>query len=215
MKCLFTIILLSLSLQWVNSAELTFYYRDGSFEIKRFDDNTEKLEFTYGAGRNIVEIVGLEQFAHLKELWLGMTKFINDYHFLSDLDTLEVLVFQDIKFSSIDFLYGIGSLKRLIFQSCEVSQKIDASRIPNLEYFEFTNSKLTDFPITIQNTRKIDTINIAYNNIGNIPINNRINILIIAVGNPIQETRNKKIITGSPEDSIYHLLPERYRQYVR
>jgi len=94
------------------------------------------------------------------------------------------------------------------------SFEIDASRLPNLEYFEFTNSQLTEFPIFIKEKQNIDVINIAYNSISYIPIEESINILIIAAGNQIINTDNKNIIIGSGDD-VYFLLPEKYRQYVR
>lgn len=216
MRKLTIIYLLFISVYWINPVELTIKYRDGSSEIRSYPDNTEKINFTYGAGRNITEIVGLEYFPRLKELWLGMTAFIRDYNFLEKLNTLEVLVFQDIQFSDINFLYGINSLKRLIFQSCRLGDNIiDASKLPYLEYFECTNSQLVKFPIEIKERRKIDTINIAYNNIEDITIPNYMDILIIAVGNPLLVTDTKKIITGPRGTDIYNILPENYRQYLR
>ena len=66
--------------------------------------------------------------------------------------------------------------------------------------------------LVIQKKQKIDTINIAYNKIRNIPIDEDMDMLVIAVGNPVKYI-NKNIITGT--GSIYHLLPELYRQYVQ
>ena len=199
-----------------NVLELTIINTDGTSEVRHYDIYTEKLEFTYGAGRNIVQIIGLDSFTNLNEIWLGMTPFINDYSFLGKLNALEVLVFQNIAFSEIDFLYEISTLRKLIFQSCSINNlKIDASKFPNLEYFEFTNSQLNQFPIIIQEKGNINAINIAYNRINDIPIEESTNILIIAVGNPIVAyTSNKNIIIG-PGDDVYYLLPEEYRQYVR
>jgi hypothetical protein len=71
----------------------------------------------------------LEQFPNLNELWLGMTAFMKDYDFLGKLNKLEVLVFQDIRFSDISFLYEMSALKRLVFQSCKIGENIDASKI--------------------------------------------------------------------------------------
>jgi len=215
MKKLFICILLTMVFQWANAIEITIRNIDGSTEVRHFDVNTERIRFIYGDGRNMVEIVGLEQLVNLKEIWIGMTPFINDFSFLTRLDNIEALVFQDIRFSDIDFIYTIPSLKRLIFQSCRINNVIDATRLPYLEYFEFTHSQLTEFPILIQERRNIDTINVAFNNISNIPIDESLDILIIAVRNQIRNTGNSNIVTDVPGNNIFIILPEKYRQYLR
>jgi hypothetical protein len=40
-------------------------------------------------------------------------------------------------------------------------------------------------------------------------------ILVIAVGNPIQDIKRKNIIIESSGGDIYHVLPEKYRKYLR
>ena len=213
MKRIITIILLIMHFQWVNAIELTIKYRDGTSEIKYFDDDMEKLSITYGRGYNIVAIIGLEKFGNLRELWLGMTPYISDYNFLRNLNTIETLVFQDILISDIDFIYEMASLKRLIFQSCRIKEKIDASKLPNLEYFEFTHSSLTEFPIINLEKRNMEIINIAYNNISSIPLEETTDIIIIALRNPLDNFNYENVITV--DTNIYFLLPEKYREYVR
>ena len=213
MKILYIVFLISIYSQLINAFEITIKYRDGSSKIEQYDESIEKLSFIYGRGRNIVDIAGLEQFKNLKELWLGMTSQINNYSFLKHLDNIEILVFQDINFKNIDFLYDMVSLRKLIFQSCRIVGKIDASRLPHLEYFEFTNSSLTEFPIKICNQNKLDIINVAFNNIHNIPNVEYLKVLILAVSNPIN-INNKNVITGDVNDYFF-LVPEKYRQYIR
>jgi len=213
MKKVIIIFFLVFLLQGINAIELTIKYRDGTSKVEHYDEHTEILSFTYGYGKNIIEITGLEKFGNLRELWLGMTSQIKDYNFLRKLNTIEVLVFQDITFSNIDFIYDMISLKRLIFQSCKINKEINAAKLPNLEYFEFTNSDLIKFPIEIREKRKIDIINVAYNKIDYIPIEECIDILIIAIDNPIHSVNNKNIVTQV--DSYSFFLPEKYRQYAR
>jgi len=209
-----SIIILTISFHSLNAIALSINYSNGMSDTRYYEDNIEKLSFTYGSGSNIAEIIGLEQFKNLKELWIGMTPQIKDYNFLRKLNTLEILVFQDITFSDIDFLYDMSSLKILIFQGCRINKRIDASKFPNLEYFEFTNSSLTEFPIEIIKKHKIEVINISFNNISNIPIRECLNIFIIAVGNPIVSFENKNIIMSN-KNEYFFLVPEEYRQYVR
>jgi len=213
MKKIIFFLLIITTVFMLDAVEITFRYFDGTIITRQYDPNTEMLRFTLGTGRNIVEILGLEQFKNLRELWLGMTAFMESYDFLKKLTTLEVLVFQDIYFSNIDFIYSLSSLRKLIFQNCGVNSKIDASRLPYLEYFEFTNSQLNEFPIKIVEKRNINTINIAFNNITFIPVADYKCILIIATGNPISDTGNPNIITSGR--SFFHTVPERYRRFVR
>ena len=142
-----------------------------------------------------------------------MISHIKDYNFLRNLNTIETLVFQDILISDIDFIYEMSSLKRLIFQSCRIHEKIDASMLPNLEYFEFTNSSLTKFPMINLERRNMEIINIAYNNISIIPLEETTDIIIIALRNPVINSNNKNVITG--DANLFFLLPEKYREYVR
>ena len=215
MKKLIIFILLTMVFQWANAIEITIRNIDGSTEIRQYNVSTERLEFIYGNGRNMIEIIGLEQLVNLREIWIGMTPFITNYDFLTRINYLEVLVFQDIRFSDIDFIYNIPSLKKIIFQSCRINNVIDVTRLPYLEYFEFTHSQLTEFPILIQERRNIDTINVSFNSISIIPIDENLDILIIAVRNQIRNTGNSNIITDVPGNNIYYILPERYRQYLR
>ena len=217
MKKLIFIFLIIVSYKWVGAIEITINYRNGASELRYYSGDTENLKFLLGTARNggIIEIIGLENFPNLKELWFGMTAFINDYDFLKKLNTIEVLVFQDIRFSNIDFLYNLASLKRVVFQSCRIANnKIDASKLPNLEYIEFTNSRLIEFPIEVREKQKLETINVSYNDIINIPIDRYIDIQVIAWRNPIQNLCNKNIKTGNG-DRYYSIVPEKYRQYVR
>ena len=55
--------------------------------------------------------------------------------------------------------------------------------------------------------------NIAFNNINDIPIADNMCILVIAIGNPVQNTGSTNIITGRRD--FFHAVPERYRRFVR
>ena len=212
MNKFFTIFLLFFSVISLGAIDLTIRYRDGSSRVFQYDDNAERLVFRHGT--LIVAIDGIEQFKNLKDIRFEMTSYIGDYNFLRSLDTVEVLLFETMFISDISFIYEMASLKRLILQGFRTDTKlIDASRLPNLEYFEFTNSQLTEFPLLIKNKQNVDTINIAYNRISNIPIDESMEILVIAVGNPINYTNNRNIITGT--EGTFFLLPEKYRQYVQ
>jgi len=221
-KFIIIVFLLIASFKLVNAAELTVKLRDGTFVVRQLDVNTQKINFTIGESRdmsindprNIVEIAGLENFPKLRELWFWAVPFISDFNFLRRLDTLEVLVFQDIRFNNIDFIYDLVSLRKLIFQGCRVNKTIDASRLPNLEYFEFTNSQLTEFPLRVVERRNISTINIAFNNIRDISSIENMEILIIAHRNPIRITGNQNIITYDGS-SFFYAVPKRYRRFVR
>jgi hypothetical protein len=212
MKKLFTIFLLVFSFSELNAVDLTIRYRDGSTRVFQYDDNTEKLAFRYGV--EIVAIEGIEQLSDLKEIRFEMTSYISDFSFLRSLSSVEVLRFETMFIPDISFIYEMASLRRLILQGFRTDNvMIDASRLPNLEYFEFTNSQLTEFPLAITKRQKIDTINVAFNRISNIPIDESMGILVMAVGNPIISFDNRNIITGTGD--IFHLLPEEYRQYVK
>jgi len=216
-KLVITVLLLVLYCWQINATELvtlTVKFWDGTYEVRQYDINTEELRFPFA--QNVVEIVGLDEFPNLRELWLERTAFMNDFNFLRRIDTLETLVFFMVTLPDIDFLYDLISLRGLVFQSVRINNKIgvDVSRLPNLEYFEFTHSQLVDFPILIEERRSISVINIASNNITDISGVENMGILLIAKGNPIQYTGNTNIITGSM-DNFFHAVPERYRRFVR
>jgi len=213
-KIIFSIIILILTVQYLNSIEITILFRDGTSKTEYYDEDIEKLTFTLNRGRNVQKITGLEQFNNLNELWFGMTSQIENYTFLTLLKKIETLVLQDLTINNIEFIYAMPALRRLILQSCKINKKIDASKILLLEYFEFTNSSLTEFPIKISKKGNISMINIAFNNISNIPIYKCTDISIIAINNPIQNKNNRNIILGD-ENNYYAILPEKYRQYVR
>ena len=64
------IFLLIMSFQLVNAIDLTIKYKDGTYRTEYYEENTDILSFNYGRGKNMVEIIGLEKFLNLKELWL-------------------------------------------------------------------------------------------------------------------------------------------------
>ena len=61
MKAFLTCFLLIISFQTTQAVEITLLYRNGTSEIREYEEMTEKLEFNYAIGQNIVEISGLDQ----------------------------------------------------------------------------------------------------------------------------------------------------------
>jgi len=204
------IFFVTLSFQQANATELTeltIRRWDGTYEVRQYDASTEKFMFTFAW--DIAEITGLENFPNLRELWFERTANMTDFNFLRGLDALETLVFFMVDLADTDFLYDLPSLRELVFQSCiGFDSKIDASRLPNLEYFEFTNSHLTCFPLIVDKRRNIGAINIAVNNISDISSVEGMGILVIA-------DRNPSIIADDDGHVFLYAVPERYRRFIR
>jgi Leucine-rich repeat (LRR) protein len=157
-----TILIFLLCTNFIYAHDLTIITKDEKDEIRNYEDGTSELHFF---NDNLTKIIGLENFTNLKQIRFEMTPYISDFNFLEGINSIEVIIFQDIKISSIDFLYEMKSLERIIFQSCVINGYIDVSKLPNLEYFEFTNSEITEIPLFIDNKTKLDIINVSYNKI--------------------------------------------------
>ncbi|MCL2194178.1 MAG: hypothetical protein FWB78_12390 [Treponema sp.] len=213
-NCVTVVFLLVLSLRWGNAeemAELKIIHWDGASELRQYPVNAEKFGTYFG--KTVVEIVGLENFPNLRELWFSRVPFMRDFNFLRGLDALETLVFFLVTITDIDFLYDLTSLRELVFQGASLEGKIDASRLPNLEYFEFSQSRLTNLPIKIVERGNINTINISGNNITDISSVYDMGILVLVHVNPIPNTGNPNILTGG-WDVFFRSLPERYRRFL-
>jgi hypothetical protein len=166
----------------------------------------------------MISISGLEKFNNLQKIRFAMTGFLHDFSFLTGLATVEELWFQDVGIDNIDFLYEMRSLKNLIFQGCTIDKKIDdkkieISRIPELEYFEYSYGSLTEFPLILNNKSRLKVINLLFNKISNISLETDTDIIIIVIGNPIRE-RKKYMVFGNFED-FSKILPPEYRKYIR
>jgi Leucine-rich repeat (LRR) protein len=184
------------------SADIFLIKRDGSMEIKHYDDSTEELYFFKDY---TVNIKSLEELKALRRIRFEMTGYLHNFDFLAGLTTVEELHFQDVRFDSIDFLYEMPSLKNLVIQSCKINNKIEISRMRQLEYFEFTNGGLTELPLILdaEKANNIKVINIAYNKITDLNINdNYRDVIIVATNNPIQE-RGANILFGD----LFEALP--------
>jgi Leucine-rich repeat (LRR) protein len=208
MKRMVFVVILFLLPSWLNAVNIIISYGDGTSKIEAHDETTESLYFRYS---NIVNISGLEGLPNLQKIRFEGTYNLHEFNFLAGLTMINEIIFQTISMESIDFLYEMPSLKNLVFQGCRrIGGIIEISRIPNLEYFEFTNSQLTELPLRLTNQSSLRVINIAYNNISNINVDLDSNIMIIITGNPIYE-KKPNWISGR----LFEILPLEYRQYIR
>jgi Leucine-rich repeat (LRR) protein len=90
--------------------------------------------------------------------------------------------------------------------------KIDINRLPELEYIELSNMGLTELPFVIGSVSKLRIINVAYNKLLDIEIDENLPLMIIATGNPLSLMRKRRNIHVG---DLFDLLPPEYHQYIQ
>jgi Leucine-rich repeat (LRR) protein len=193
----------------LNASELTILDNDGTIERIDYDDSITELLFSKSKA---TAISGLGHFKQLRKIVFQRAPYIKNFNFLRELNSLEELVFEVVYIDDVSFIYSLPSLKRLVFHGGRINMKININRLPELEYLELSNMGLTELPFSIESVSKLKIINLAYNKLLDIEINENLPVMIIATGNPLTLTiKRKNIYVGD----LFELLPPEYHQYIQ